>query len=132
MKKMGIDAISRKPSASQQHVKHPIYPYLQRSRLIDCASQVWATDITYIPMCRGFVYLCAVINWYSCRVLAWRLSKMLTTDFCVEVVEETIIRYGRPEIFNTDQVSPFTSAEFTGLLKDNKIQISMDGRLLAR
>ena len=128
MKKMGIEAIYRKPNTSQRHAKHPIYPYLLRNRVIDRANQVWATDITYIPMRRGFVYLCAVIDWYSRRVLAWRLSNTLTTDFCVEAVEEAITRYGRPEIFNTDQGSQFTSAEFTGLLKANSIQISMDGK----
>ncbi|MFZ2267323.1 MAG: IS3 family transposase [Azonexus sp.] len=128
MKKMGIEAIYRKPNTSQRHAKHPIYPYLLRNRVIDRANQVWATDITYIPMRRGFVYLCAIIDWYSRRVLAWRLSNTLTTDFCVEAVEEAITRYGRPEIFNTDQGSQFTSAEFTGLLKANSIQISMDGK----
>ena len=119
MNKMGVEAIYRKPNTSQRHAKHPIYPYLLRNRVIDRANQVWATDITYIPMRRGFIYLCAVIDWYSRRVLAWRLSNTLTTDFCVEAVEEAITRYGRPEIFNTDQGSQFTSAEFTGLLKAN-------------
>jgi putative transposase len=128
MKKMGVEAIYRKPNTSQRHPKHPIYPYLLRSRVIDGANQAWATDITYIPMRRGFVYLCAVIDWYSRRVLAWRLSNTLTTDFCVEAVEEAITRYGRPDIFNTDQGSQFTSTEFTGLLKANGIQISMDGK----
>jgi putative transposase len=128
MKKMGIEALYRKPDTSQRHAKHPIHPYLLRNRVIDGANLVWATDITYIPMRRGFVYLCAVIDWYSRRVLAWRLSNTLTTDFCVEAVEEAITRYGRPEIFNTDQGSQFTSTEFTGLLKANGIQISMDGK----
>lgn len=128
MKKMGIEAIYRKPNTSQRHAKHPIYPYLLRNRVIDRANQVWSSDITYIPMRRGFVYLCAIIDWYSRRVLAWRLSSTLTTDFCVEAVEKAITRYGRPEIFNTDQGSQFTSAEFTGLLKANSIQISMDGK----
>jgi len=128
MKKMGIEALYRKPNTSQRHAAHPIYPYLLRNRIIDAPNQVWATDITYIPMRRGFVYLCAVIDWHSRRVLAWRLSNTLTTDFCIEAVEEAITSYGRPEIFNTDQGCQFTSAEFTGLLKANQIQISMDGK----
>ena len=128
MKEMGIEALYRKPNTSQRHAKHPICPYLLRNRVIDGVNQVWAIDITYIPMHRGFVYLFTVIDWDSRRVLAWRLSNTLTTAFCIEAVEEASARYGRPEIFNTDQGSQFTSAEFTGLLKSNDIQISMDGK----
>lgn len=105
-----------------------MYPYLLRNLVIDRPNQVWATDITYIPMSRGFVYLCAVMDWASRRVLAWRLSNTLTADFCVEAVQEAIARYGTPEIFNTDQGSQFTSFAFTGLLQQHGIQISMDGK----
>lgn len=96
--------------------------------VVDRPNQVWATDITYIPMRRGFVYLVAIMDWYSRRVLAWRLSNTLSTDFCIEALEEAIARYGTPEIFNTDQGSQFTSAEFTGVLKAHGIRISMDGK----
>ena len=128
MRLMGIQAIYRKPKTSKRHPSHPVYPYLLRKMVIDRPNQVWATDITYIPMRRGFVYLCAVMDWASRRVLAWRLSNTLTTDFCVEAVQEAIDRHGVPEIFNTDQGSQFTSLEFTELLQENKIRISMDGR----
>ncbi|MCK5887061.1 MAG: IS3 family transposase [Alcanivorax sp.] len=128
MKKMGIEALYRKPNTSRRHAAHPIYPYLLRHLAIDRPNQVWATDITYIPMCRGFVYLVAVIDWHSRRVLAWRLSNTLSTDFCIDALEEAMARYGKPEIFNTDQGSQFTSAEFTGVLKENGIRISMDGQ----
>ena len=128
MRLMGIQAIYRKPQTSKRHPSHPIYPYLLRKMVIDRPNQVWAADITYIPMRRGFVYLCAVMDWASRRVLAWRLSNTLTTDFCVEAVQEAIDRHGAPEIFNTDQGSQFTSLEFTGLLQENKIKISMDGK----
>ena len=128
MRKMGLEAIYRKPNLSRRHAAHPIYPYLLRHLRIDRPNQVWATDITYIPMRRGFVYLVAIMDWYSRRVLAWRLSNTLSTDFCVEALEEAIARYGKPEIFNTDQGSQFTSAEFTDLLKARDIRISMDGK----
>jgi putative transposase len=128
MKKMGIEALYRKPNTSRRHAAQPIYPYLLRNLTIDRPNQVWATDITYIPMRRGFVYLVAVIDWHSRRVLSWRLSNTLTTDFCLDALEEAINRYGRPEIFNTDQGSQFTSSEFTSLLKENGIRISMDGK----
>ena len=107
---------------------HKIYPYLLRGLTIDRANQVWAMDITYIPMARGFVYLAAAVDWFSRRVLSWRLSITMDVDFCLEAVEEALARYGRPEIFNTDQGSQFTSAAFTGLLQGNTIAISMDGR----
>jgi putative transposase len=128
MKKMGIDALYRKPRTSRRHPNNPIYPYLLRDLPIVRANQVWACDITYIPMRRGFLYLVVILDWYSRRVLSWRLSNTLTTDFCLEAVEEAIDRYGVPEIFNTDQGSQFTSTEFTGLLKENGIRISMDGK----
>jgi putative transposase len=128
MKKMGIEALYRKPNTSRRHAAHPIYPYLLRHLVIDRPNQVWATDITYIPMRRGFVYLAAVMDWHSRRVLAWRVSNTLTTDFCLDAVREAIARHGIPEIFNTDQGSQFTSSDFTDLLKEHGIAISMDGK----
>lgn len=128
MKKMSIEALYRKPNLSRRHAKHPVYPYLLRNLKIDRSNLVWATDITYIPMRRGFVYLVAIVDWHSRRVLSWRLSNTLTTDFCLDALQEAIMRYGRPEIFNTDQGSQFTSLEFTQRLKDNDIAISMDGK----
>ena len=128
MRRMGIEALYRKPNTSRRHPKHKIYPYLLRHRPITAPNQVWAMDITYIPMARGFVYLAAVIDWHSRRVLAWRVSITMETAFCLEAVEEAIARYGTPAIFNTDQGSQFTSADFIGLLKKNDIAISMDGK----
>jgi putative transposase len=128
MRKMGMEALYRRPGTSRRHAAHPTYPYLLRDRLIERPNQAWAMDITYIPMRRGFVYLAAVMDWASRRVLAWRVSISMTTDFCIEAVEEALARYGRPGIFNTDQGSQFTSSEFTGLLKQNGIAISMDGK----
>lgn len=128
MKRMGIHALYRKPNTSKRHPAHKVYPYLLRNLEITRSNHVWATDITYIPMKRGFVYLIAVMDWASRRVLSWRLSNSLTTDFCIEAVQDAINRYGKPDIFNTDQGCQFTSIEFTGLLKDNGIQISMDGK----
>ena len=128
MRQMGIEALYRKPNTSRRHAAHPVYPYLLRNLSIERSNHVWATDITYIPMRRGFVYLVAIVDWYSRRILAWRLSNTLTTDFCVEALQEAIVRYGTPEIFNTDQGCQFTSSEFTGELKANGIQISMDGK----
>jgi len=128
MNRMGIEALYRKPNTSKRHAAHPIYPYLLRDLTIDRPNQVWATDITYIPMRRGFVYLVAVLDWATRRVLSWRVSNTLTTDFCVDAVKEAIARYGCPDIFNTDQGCQFTSIEFTGMLKEHGIQISMDGK----
>jgi len=128
MKRMAIEALYRRPNTSRKHGAHAIYPYLLRNLAIDRPNQVWATDITYIPMRRGFVYLAAVMDWYSRRVLAWRISNTLTADFCLDAVREAIACHGRPEIFNTDQGSQFTGAEFTGLLKEHQVQISMDGK----
>ena len=128
MKRMGIHAIYRKPSTSKRYQAHPVYPYLLRNLSITRSNHVWAADITYIPMKRGFVYLFAVIDWASRRVLSWRLSNTLTTDFCIEAVQEAINKHGKPDIFNTDQGCQFTSLEFTELLKDSGIRISMDGK----
>ncbi len=127
MRRMGIEAVYRKPRTSARHLAHPVYPYLLRNAEITRPNQVWAADITYIPMRRGFVYLCAVLDWASRRVLSWRLSNTLTTDFCLAAVQEAVARYGTPEIFNTDQGCQFTSLEFSGLLKEHGIRISMDG-----
>ncbi|OQW36143.1 MAG: integrase [Nitrospira sp. SG-bin1] len=126
MRRMGIKAIYQMPRTSQRHPAHQIYPYLLRQLTITFPNHV-AADITYIPMKRGFVYLCAILDWASRRVLAWRLSNTLTTDFCLEALQEVVTRYGPPEIFNTDQGCQFTSQTFTGFLKDQGIQISMDG-----
>ena len=128
MKRMGIEALYRRRDTSRRHPAHPVYPYLLRDLTIERPNQVWAADITYIPMRRGFVYLMAVMDWVSRRVLAWRLSNTLTTDFCLDAVREAIARYGRPAIFNTDQGCQFTSGEFTGLLQAYGIAISMDGK----
>lgn len=129
MKKMGIEALYRKPdTSSRKHAAHPVYPYLLRNLKIDRPNPVWATDITYIPMRGGFVYLVAIFDWHSRRVLAWRVSNTLTMEFCLDAPQEAMTRYGRPEIFNTNQGSQFTSAEFTGVLKENGMQISMDGK----
>lgn len=127
MRRMGITAVYRKPHTSQRHPAHTVYPYLLRNVEITRPNHVWAADITYIPMKRGFVYVFAVLDWASRRVLAWRLSNTLTTEFCREAVQEAVASYGTPEIFNTDQGCQFTSLEFTGLLKAHGIRISMDG-----
>jgi putative transposase len=128
MRRMCIEALYRRPNTSKPAPGHKVYPYLLRGLAIERPNQVWAMDITYIPMAHGFVYLAAVVDWSTRRVLAWRLSITMEVDFCLEAVEEALAKYAKPEIFNTDQGSQFTSAEFTGLLLDNKIAISMDGR----
>jgi putative transposase len=128
MKKMGVEAIYRRPNTSKPEPGHKIYPYLLRKLAVTRPNQVWATDITYVPMARGFVYLVAIVDWFSRRVLAWRLSITLTTDFCIEALEEALARFGKPDIFNTDQGSQFTSIAFTAVLHREKIAISMDGR----
>ncbi len=128
MKRMGIAALYRRPNTSKPAPGHKIYPYLLRSVAIERPNQAWAMDITYIPMARGFVYLAAVVDWFSRRVLAWRVSITMEVAFCLEAVEEALAKHGKPEIFNTDQGSQFTSADFTGLLLDNAIAISMDGK----
>ena len=128
MRRMGIEAIYRRPNTSKPERGHKIYPYLLRNLAVDHPNQVWAMDITYIPMARGFAYLAAVVDWFSRRVSAWRLSITMEVEFCLEAVEEALARHGRPEIFNTDQGSQFTSEAFTGLLLNRGIAISMDGK----
>jgi len=128
MKRMGIEALYRRPNTSKPAPGHKIYPYLLRGLKVERPNQVWAMDITYIPMARGFVYLCAVVDWFSRRVLAWRLSITMEAAFCIEALEEALANHGCPEIFNTDQGSQFTSADFTGVLIANAIAISMDGK----
>ena len=128
MRLMGLEAIYPKPKTSRPHPEHKIYPYLLRNLNIDRPNQVWAADITYVPMARGFMFLAAVMDWYSRKVLSFKLSNTLDTDFCLEAVEEAIRTYGLPEIFNTDQGAQFTSQAFTGLLDQHQIRISMDGR----
>src|SRR3954470_20814668 len=128
MRRMGLEALYRRPNTSKSADGHKIYPYLLRGLPVERPNQVWAMDITYIPMARGFVYLAAVVDWFSRRVLAWRLSITLEAEFCLDAVEDALGHHGKPEIFNTDQGSQFTSAGFTGLLLANAIAISMDGR----
>ena len=128
MKTMGIEALYRKPNTSKPTPGHKIYPYLLRKLAITRPNQVWATDITYIPMARGFVYLVAIIDWFSRKVLAWRLSVTLETEPCLEALNEAIRRFGKPEIMNSDQGSQFTSIDFIKALKDADIKISMDGK----
>ena len=128
MKRLRIEALYRKPNTSKPTPGHKIYPYLLRGLTIDRPNQVWAMDITYVPMARGFVYLAAIIDWFSRRVLSWRLSITMEADFCVEVLEEALARHGKPEIFNTDQGSQFTSHAFTSVMREAGIAISMDGR----
>jgi len=128
MRKMGLSAIYQKPNTSKSHPEHTIYPYLLRGMAIDKPNKVWCADITYIPMRRGFLYLVAIMDWYSRKVLAWRLSNSLDADFCIAALEDALMNYGIPEIFNTDQGSQFTSYPFTQVLKDAQIKISMDGK----
>ena len=128
MKRMGLEALYRKPNTSKPAPGHRIYPYLLRELPVTRPNQVWAMDLTYIPMARGFVYLAAVVDWFSRRVLSWRLSITLEAAFCIEALEEAIARHGRPEIVNTDQGSQFTSRDFTNVLLTNGIAISMDGK----
>ena len=128
MKKMAIEAIYRRPNTSKPAPGHKIYPYLLRKLAIVRPNQVWATDISYIPMAKGFVYLVAIVDWFSRKVLSHRVSISMEADFCVEALEEALARYGKPEIFNTDQGSQFTSMAFTSVLLREKIAISMDGR----
>ena len=128
MREMGLEAISPKPNLSQAHPEHKIYPYLLRNVSIERKDQVWASDITYIPLSRGFMYLVAIMDWWSRYVLAWQMSTSLETSFCLESLEMAL-KFGKPEIFNTDQGSQFTSVSFTGMLKDHGIDISMDGRV---
>jgi putative transposase len=128
MKKMGIAALYRRPSTSKPEPGHKIYPYLLRQVKVDRANQAWAMDISYIPMAKGFVYLAAVIDWFTRRVLAWRLSITMETAFCVEALQEALEKYQNPDIFNTDQGSQFTAEAFTSVLRERGIAISMDGK----
>jgi putative transposase len=128
MQCMSIEALYRKPNTSKKRPGHTVYPYLLRELKIERANQVWATDITYIPMACGWVYLCAIVDWASRRVLSHRVSISMDASFCLEALEEAFTRYGQPEIFNTDQGSQFTSEDFTGRLKDRGVRISMDGK----
>ena len=128
MKRMGIEALYRKPNTSKPAPGHKVSPYLLRKLLITRPNQVWAMDITYIPMARGFIYLAAVLDWFTRRVLAWRVSITLEADFCIEAVEEALARHGTPEIFTTDQGSQFTSTDFIKVLAARQIKISMDGK----
>ncbi|WP_448152350.1 IS3 family transposase [Castellaniella caeni] len=125
---MGLQAVAPGPHTSIPHPEHKIYPYLLRGMAIERPNQVWATDISYIPLAHGFMYLTAVIDWATRKVLSWRVSNTMETSFCVEALEEALQHYGTPEVFNTDQGSQFTSDEFTGVLKDYGVKISMDGR----
>ncbi len=128
MRLMGLEAIYPRPRTSKAHPEHKVYPYLLRNVTIDRPNQVWAADITYIPMSRGFMYLVAIMDWHSRKVLSWKVSNSLNDDFCIEALQEAIRKYGCPEIFNTDQGSQFTSRDFTGTLEEHHIRISMDGR----
>ena len=127
MGKMGLAPIYQRPRTSLLHPQHPVYPYLLRDLLITRPNQVWCADITYIPMRRGFLYLVAIMDWASRRVLTWRLSNTMEADFCIEALSEALAKFGRPEIFNTDQGSQFTSPRFTALLMTAGVRISMDG-----
>ena len=128
MRRMGIEALYRRPRTTKPEPGHKVYPYLLRGMEIVRPNQVWAMDITYIPMAKGFVYLAVVLDWFSRRVLSWRVSITMEASFCVEALEDALARHGRPEIFNTDQGSQFTGAAFTGVLIKNDIAISMDGK----
>jgi putative transposase len=128
MRKMGLSAVYCAPKTSDPHPQHRVYPYLLRDVVIERPNHVWCADITYIPMKRGFLYLVAVMDWATRAVLSWRLSNTMHSDFCVEALEEALARYGKPEIFNTDQGSQFTSGEFTDVLKGAQVKISMDGK----
>jgi putative transposase len=128
MRLMGLEALYRKKITSRRNPEHPVYPYLLRNLVIDEPNQAWCADITYIPMRRGFLYLFAILDWATRKVLTWRLSNSLASDFCIDAVEEAIARFGCPKIFNTDQGCQFTALAFTELLKRQGIAISMDGK----
>ena len=128
MKEMGIQALYPKPNTSKKHPQNKVYPYLLRNLTIDRPNQVWATDITYIPMDKGFIYLTVIMDWYSRKILSWRLSNTMDADFCIDAVEEAFDRYGEPAIFNSDQGSQYTSKEFIGAFKGCDTRISMDGK----
>jgi putative transposase len=128
MRLMGLESVAPKPNTSKPNEEHPVYPYLLRGLTISRPNQVWATDITYIPLARGSAYLVAIMDWHSRRVLSWRLSNTLDASFCIEALQEALSRFGRPEIFNSDQGSQFTSADFTAVLLAAGVKISMDGK----
>ena len=128
MRLMGLEAIYRRPRTTVPHPEHRVYPYLLRGLTVDRPNQVWAADITYIPMPKGFLYMVAIMDWHSRKVLSWKLSNTMDADFCVEALNEALEIYGKPEIFNTDQGSQFTSLDFTGVLQDAGVRISMDGK----
>ncbi len=128
MARMGLEPIYQRPRTTVPHPGHRVYPYLLRDMVIDRPNQVWCADITYIPMRRGFHYLVAIMDWSTRKVLSWRLSNTMDAEFCIEALEEALMRFGRPEIFNTDQGSQFTSPRFTGVLETAGVRISMDGR----
>jgi putative transposase len=128
MATMGLEPIYQRPRTTVPHPEHQIYPYLLREMVIERPNPVWCADITYIPMRRGFLYLVAVMDWASRKVLSWRVSNTMDADFCIEALEEALERFGKPEIFNTDQGSQFTSPRFTGVLREAGVRISMDGR----
>lgn len=128
MRQMGLAGMAPGPNTSKAHPQHQVYPYLLRGLQINRPNQVWSTDITYIRLAHGFVYLVAMMDWYSRKVLSWRISNSMDASFCVDCLEEALRNYGKPEIFNSDQGSQFTSADFTGVLKREEIEISMDGR----
>jgi putative transposase len=128
MRSMGLESLAPKPNLSRSHPAHKKYPYLLRNVEVTRANQAWATDISYIPLAVGFIYLVAIIDWYSRAVLAWRLSNTLDTRFCIDALEEALGRWGQPEIFNSDQGAQFTAEDFTAVLKTKGIQISMDGK----
>lgn len=128
MRLMGLEAIYQAPKTSRPHPEHRVYPYRLKGLTIERPDHVWCADVTYIPVRRGFLYLVAIMDWATRHVLAWRLSNTMDAAFCVEALEDALTRYGRPEIFNTDQGSQFTSFAFTGVLKETEVAISMDGR----
>ena len=128
MNEMNIHSVAPKPNTSRPGKQHKIYPYLLNKLKIDYSNHVWATDITYIPMAKGFLYLVAIMDWYSRKVLSWRLSNSMDTTFCIDALNEALAKYGRPNIFNTDQGSQFTSEDFTDILQSSEIKISMDGK----
>ena len=132
MRLMRLVPIYQEPNTSKKHPQHKIWPYLLRNVVVDRPNQVWCADITYIPMRRGFLYLVAIMDWFSRKVLAWRLSNSMDTAFCVEALKEALAKHGTPDIFNTDQGSQFTAEEFTSILEAATIRISMDGRGRAR
>ena len=129
MRMIGIEAVYPKPRTTRRHPDHKIYPYLLRNLAIEQPNQVWSADITYVPMNRGFMYLVVVMDWYSRKILSWRVSNTMDADFCVEALQEALSRYGWPEIFNTDQGSQFTSKDFTGTLKKHDVKIRSEERV---